>query len=202
MRKIIGFSLVTIMFCCLLMGTAMSQDNPQKLTFSLGGGIDFGGDKIAEVYFTNGADQSVNAGQGGSLYTALEYALHKSFRIRTLVGFKYVTTAAENANIRLTRFPLQISGIVNLNKDWWLSAGLATQQGIRFKGDGFLDDLSLKTKGGATFELGYNLFYLSYTGMKYKDNLQNEYNASSIGLGFLLPLKKRTRTVLLGPAQN
>jgi hypothetical protein len=201
MRKSIVFPLFTIMLSCLLMGTAISQDHPQKLTFSLGGGIDFGGDKIAEVYFTNGADQSVNAGQGGSILAALDYAISKSFRIRTVAGYKYVTTAANNANIRLTRFPIQVSGIVNLDKNWWLTAGLATQQGIRFKGDGFLDDLRLKTKGGATFGLGYNLVYLSYTGMKYKDNLQNEYNASSIGLGFLLPLKKRTRTVL-APVQN
>jgi len=180
----------------MLMGPAMSQDKPQKLTFSLGGGIDFGGDKIAEVYFTNGADQSVNAGQGGSVLAALDYAFSKSFRIRTVAGYKYVTTAAENANIRLTRFPLQVSGILNLDKKWWLTAGLATQQGIRFKGDGFLDDLSLKTRGGVTFGLGYNFIYLSYTGMKYTDNLQNEYNASSVGLGFLLPLKKRKPTAL------
>ena len=201
MQKSIGFSLLTIMLVCLLMGTARSQDKPQTLTFSLGGGLDFGGDKIAEVYFTNGADQSVNAGQGGSVLAALDYAFSKSFRIRTIAGYKYVTTAADNANIRLTRFPLQVAGIVNLDKKWWLTAGFATQQGIRFKGDGFLDDLSLKTKGGATFGLGYNVFYLSYTGLKYTDNLQNQYNASSIGLGFLLPLKKRTGT-MLGPIAN
>jgi hypothetical protein len=190
MKKVILFFALASVLECAFMNTLNAQNSSQKLSLSLGGGIEFGGDKIAEVYFTNGADQSVNAGQGGSLYAAVEYALHKSFRIRTLAGFKYVTTAAENANIRLTRFPLQISGIVNLNKDWYLSAGLATQQGIRFKGDGFLDDLKLKTKGGAVFGLGYNSFFLTYTGMKYKDNRQNEYDASSIGLGFLIPLRK------------
>ena len=190
MKKVILFFALASVLECAFMNTLNAQSSSQKLSLSLGGGIEFGGDKIAEVYFTNGADQSVNAGQGGSLYAAVEYALHKSFRIRTLAGFKYVTTAAENANIRLTRFPLQISGIVNLNKDWYLSAGLATQQGIRFKGDGFLDDLKLKTKGGAVFGLGYNSFFLTYTGMKYKDNRQNEYDASSIGLGFLIPLRK------------
>ena len=190
MKKVILFFALASVLECAFMNTLNAQNSSQKLSLSLGGGIEFGGDKIAEVYFTNGADQSVNAGQGGSLYAAVEYALHKSFRIRTLAGFKYVTTAAENANIRLTRFPLQISGIVNLNKDWYLSAGLATQQGIRFKGDGFLDDLNLKTKGGAIFGLGYNSFFLTYTGMKYKDNRQNEYDASSIGMGFLIPLRK------------
>lgn len=194
MKKVILFFALASVLGSAFMNTLNAQSSSQKLSLSLGGGIEFGGDKIAEVYFTNGADQSVNAGQGGSIYAALEYALHKSFRIRTLAGFKYVTTAAENANIRLTRFPLQISGIVNLNKDWYLSAGLATQQGIRFKGDGFLDDLNLKTKGGAVFGLGYNSFFLTYTGMKYKDNRQNEYDASSVGLGFLIPLKKTKKS--------
>ena len=193
MKKGILFFALTAMMSSAFMSTSCAQGSSQKLTVSLGGGLDFGGDKVAQVYFTNGADQSVNAGQGGSLYAALEYALHKSFRIRTLAGFKYVTTAADNANIRLTRFPLQVSGILNLNKDWYLSAGLATQQGIRFKGDGFLDDLKLTTKGGPVFGLGYNSFFLTYTGMKYKDNRQNEYDASSIGLGFLIPLKKKKK---------
>lgn len=193
MKKGILCFALTVMMSSAFMSTSCAQDSSQKLTVSLGGGLDFGGDKVAQVYFTNGADQSVNAGQGGSLYAALEYALSKSFRIRTLAGFKYVTTAADNANIRLTRFPLQISGILNLNKDWYLSAGLATQQGIRFKGDGFLDDLKLTTKGGAVFGLGYNSFFLTYTGMKYKDNRQNEYDASSFGLGFLIPLKKKKK---------
>ena len=196
MRKITCCFLLAAVLNCLFLDSVMSQDSNQKLSFSLGGGIEFGGDKIAEVYFTNGADQSVNAGQGGSLFAALDYAVSKSFRIRTTAGYKYVTTAANNANIRLTRFPIQLSGIVNLDKKWWLSAGFATQQGIRFKGDGFLDDLNLTTKGGATFGLGYNTVFLSYTGMKYKDNLQYEYNASSFGLGFLLPLKKRTRIMM------
>ena len=196
MRKITCCFLLAAVLNCLFLDSVMSQDSNQKLAFSLGGGIEFGGDKIAEVYFTNGADQSVNAGQGGSLFAALDYAVSKSFRIRTMAGYKYVTTAANNANIRLTRFPIQLSGIVNLDKKWWLSAGFATQQGIRFKGDGFLDDLNLTTKGGATFGLGYNTVFLSYTGMKYKDNLQYEYNASSFGLGFLLPLKKRTRIMM------
>ena len=191
MKNLILFFVLVATFQCACTATSNAQMSSQKLSFSLGGGLEFGGDKVAEVYFTNGADQSVNAGQGGSLFAALDYALHKSFRIRTLAGFKYVTTAANNANIRLTRFPLQVSGIVNLDKNWWLSAGFATQQGIRFKGDGFLDDLNLTTKGGAIVGLGYNSFFLTYVGMKYKDNLQNDYDASSIGLGFLIPLKRK-----------
>lgn len=191
MKNLVFFFVLVTIFQCAFTVTSNAQVSSQKLIFSLGGGIEFGGDKVAEVYFTNGADQSVNAGQGGSLFAAFDYALHKSFRIRTLAGFKYVTTAANNANIRLTRFPLQVSGIVNLDKNWWLSAGFATQQGIRFKGDGFLDDLNLTTKGGAIVGLGYNSFFLTYVGMKYKDNLQNDYDASSIGLGFLIPLKRK-----------
>lgn len=201
MRNFICLMLLTVMMEVIFMGTSNAQGSHQKLGFSLGGGLDFGGDKVAKVYFTNGADQSVNAGQGGSIFASLDYSINKSFRIRTLAGFKYVTTAAENANIRLTRFPLQLSGIFNVDKNWWLSAGFATQQGIKFKGDGYLDDLDMTTKGGAIVGLGYNSFFLTYTGMKYKDNLQYEYDASSVGLGFLIPLKKKGITTVI-PARN
>lgn len=173
-----------------------AQDKAKKISFSLGGALEFGGDQVATVYFTNGEDQSVNAGQGGLLLSALDFPLSKKFSIRTLAGFKFVTTAANNANITLTRFPLQVSGVLNLDEKWWMSAGLATQAGINFKGDWVLNSFKLTTKGGPTFGLGYKQFYVSYTGMKYTDDQQYEYNASSFGLGFLIPLKKKTMTIV------
>lgn len=185
---------IVFLLAFLVMGlslSAWSQEKGKKISFSLGGGIEFGGDQVATVYFTNGQDQSVKAGQGGSLLAALDFPVSKIFSIRTLTGFKFVTTAADNASITLTRFPLQVSGVVNLNEKWWLSAGLATQAGIKFKGDWVLNSFKLTTKGGPTFGLGYKQFYISYTGMKYTDDQQYKYDASSFGLGFLIPLKKK-----------
>jgi hypothetical protein len=188
--------IVMIFFMLNFSQPAFTQNKDKKISFSLGGAIEFGGDQVATVYFTNGEDQSVNAGQGGLLLSALDIPMSKKFSIRTLVGFKFVTTAANNANITLTRFPLQVSGVLKLDEKWWMSAGLATQAGINFKGDWVLNSFKLTTKGGPTFGLGYKQFFVSYTGMKYTDDQQYDYNASSFGLGFLIPLKKKTMTVV------
>lgn len=203
MRQVYTFSLCVLISCLFLLeGRSFAQEKVKGLTFSLGGALEMGGDKVAQVYFTNGEDQSVNAGQGGSLLAALDYSLSKNFGLRAVVGYKYVTTAATNANITLTRFPIRLSGVVHFNPQWWASAGYATQQRIVFKGDGFLDNIKLSTSGGPHVELGYKQFFLSYTGMKYEDNRNVVYNASCFGLGFLFPLKKKTPTVMMQVPAN
>jgi hypothetical protein len=184
---------------CLIMfsSSVMAQQKAQGFSFLAGGALELGGDQVAKVYFTNGEDQSVNAGQGGSILVGLDYAFNDKFSLRSVLGYKYVTTAATNANITLTRFPMRLSGVVHFTPKWWASAGYATQQRIVFKGDGIIDNFKLSTSGGAHVELGYNNIFLNYTGMKYKDNLSGTYNASCFGVGFLLQLKKKTKTVVM-----
>lgn len=47
--------------------------NPSlKLKFLLGGALEFGGDSVAEIFFEDGSDQSVNAGQGGTIFAGGE----------------------------------------------------------------------------------------------------------------------------------
>jgi hypothetical protein len=178
---------------------SQSASSQQKKGFSvlLGGALELGGEQVAKVYFTNGEDQSVNAGQGGSILVGLDYAFNEKFSLRSVLGYKYVTTAATNANITLTRFPLRLSGVVHFTPQWWVSAGYATQQRIVFKGDGFIENFKLSTSGGPHVELGYKNIFLNFTAMKYNDNLNGSYNASCFGVGFLIPLKKKTPTVMM-----
>lgn len=52
----------------------------------------------------------MRAGQGGYIAVSgqLEFAQVKNLLLRGSIGFKYNTTAAENANIRLTRMPITL----------------------------------------------------------------------------------------------
>lgn len=203
MKLKFSFFFYSVLITFFLFSHSLSaQDKTKGFSFSLGGALELGGDKVAQVYFTNGEDQSVNAGQGGSILAGLDYTFNKSFGLRAVLGYKYVTTAATNANITLTRFPMRLSGVVHFTPKWWASAGFATQQRIVFKGDGILDNFKLSTSGGPHIELGYNQLFLSYTGMKYKDNQNGVYDASCFGLGFLFPLKKKTPTVMMQVPAN
>jgi hypothetical protein len=194
MRLQFSLSVYMSVLCLIIFSPpVMAQQKTKGFSFLAGGALELGGDQVAKVYFTNGEDQSVNAGQGGSILVGLDYAFNEKFSLRSVLGYKYVTTAATNANITLTRFPMRLSGVVHFTPKWWASLGYATQQRIVFKGDGIIDNFKLSTSGGAHVELGYNNIFLNYTGMKYQDNLNGTYNASCFGVGFLLPLKKKTK---------
>lgn len=157
-----------------------------KVRFLLSGALEFGGDEVAKVLFTNGKTQSVNAGQGGAIGAGLQVGLGASekFLLRGTVGIKYVTTAADNAHIRLTRIPIHLTGSIMATEKIRIGAGLAMHNGIKFKADGVGDDFSLKNTSGPIFEIAYRGIGISYTVMKYTDNLGETYSANAFGIIF------------------
>ncbi|TKB97952.1 hypothetical protein FA046_10355 [Pedobacter cryophilus] len=163
--------------------TEITNKEP-KLRFLLGAAIEFGGDEIAKVFFTNGEDQSVNAGQGGSVFVGgqLQLTQIELLFLRSSIGIKYVTTQANNANIRLTRFPFNNTLNVHINKNLRLGAGASIQTGIKFNGDGFVPNINFGTAVGPVFEFAYKGIGLSYTMMTYKDENNFSYNANGLGL--------------------
>lgn len=161
----------------------------------LEGALEYGGDRVAEFLFTDGGTQSMRAGQGGSVATGLELRPHAAsrFALRGTVGLKYVTTAADNANITLTRIPFEVIGSVDLVRGARVGAGLVHHARIRFEGDGFLPDLAFDGATGATVEAGWRYVALTYTWLRYRDAYDNRYNAGSPGvaLTYVLPLTGR-----------
>lgn len=155
-----------------------------KLRFLLGGGGEFGGDEIAKVFFTNGEDQSVNAGQGGFIFVGGQLQLTKTevLFLRSSIGLKYVTTQANNANIRLTRFPFNNTLNAFAGKNFRFAAGVSIHTGIKFNGDGFVPNSNFSTAAGPIFEFAYKGFGLSYTIMSYTDDSNFKYNANSFGI--------------------
>lgn len=173
--------------------TALAQENTSASTqktspvrFLINGALEMGGDEVAKVYFTNGETQSVKAGQGGSIGIGLQVALTKSenFFLRGSLGIKYVTTQADNAHIRLTRMPINLTANVMASEAIRLSAGLSMHQAIKFKADGIGPDFKLNNASGPIFEIAYKMVGLSYTAMKYKDQDNVSYSANAIGITF------------------
>ncbi len=170
-----------------------SKKSSPPVRLLLGGALELGGDEVAKVYFTNGNDQSVRAGQGGSLFVGGELAIPSVERllIHATVGFKYVTTAADNAHIRLTRIPIHLTANFLATPKLRIGAGLAMHRGIQFSADGLGPDLSFDGASGPRFEVAYGLVGLTYTAMTYKDQLNNSYSANAIGLALTVPIPKR-----------
>ena len=192
--KITKTTTLLLLLCLALNTNLFAQETETKtvkpLKFLIGGALEFGGDEIAEVYFTNGETQSVKAGQGGAIGIGgqLQIPRVEKLLLRATVGYKYVTTQADNVHIRLTRIPIHVTANYMVAKKLRLSSGLAMHQNIKFKADGIGQDLMFDAASGPIFEVAYSGIGLSYTAMKYKDQEKNTYSANAIGVTFTLTI--------------
>ncbi|MBB6610235.1 hypothetical protein H7F15_04225 [Pontibacter sp. Tf4] len=150
----------------------------------LGGAFEFGGDEVGTVTFTTGDKQSIKAGQGVLVAVGAELQFPKveQLRLRATVGYKYVTTAADNAHIRLTRVPLHFTANWMATEKIRLGAGVVKHLAVKLNTDGLGGNASYDASTGAIFEVAYSGFGLSYTIMNYKDKENYTYSANAIGL--------------------
>lgn len=152
-----------------------------------------GGDEFLETVFTDGSTQTMYAGQGGTLAVGGEFrpGPESPFAVRGTVGYKFVTTAADNANIELTRIPIELVGTYGFSKDLWAGAGYVRHTAVKFDGDGFTDDVEFKDAQGPTVELGWKLFALTYTKLAYETEAGDSFDASSFGVSVTATFPRR-----------
>ena len=194
MKPILQSTLLFFLFFSFF-NNSYSQETKKRSSpfrFLISGGLELGGDEIAEIYFTNGNKQSVRAGQGGLIGVGGQFQIPgaERFLLRSTVGIKYVTTAADDAHIRLTRIPIIVTGNFMATPKLRLSAGLSMHRSIWFKTDGVGDDYRFKPANGPIFEIAYAGVGLTYTAMTYKDQANHSYSANAIGLSFSIAFPK------------
>lgn len=184
--------LALLIFASLSYSSAQEGEKPQAekkyspLRFLVGGALEFGGDPVATIYFSDGSEQAIRAGQGGSIAVGgqLKFASLEQLLLRATVGFKYVTTKADNVHVRLTRIPLHLTASWMATKKLRFGAGVVTHTNIRFNTDGLAGNYKFPSATGPIVEASYAGIGLSYTIMKYKDPLDNSYSANAIGITF------------------
>ncbi|KAA6434865.1 hypothetical protein FOE74_11145 [Rufibacter glacialis] len=172
---------------------AQTTESPAKpFKFLVTGALESGGDKVGEVMFTNGDTQAIKAGNGVTLSVGAQYQIPQAekFLLRGTVGFKYVTTAADNAHIRLTRFPLQLTGNFMATEKLRFGAGVVTHQGISLNTDGLGENEQFESGAGAVFEIAYSAVGLSYTVLNYQHKNKHTVSANAIGITFSLTFPK------------
>src|SRR6185369_292006 len=74
---------------------------------------DFGGDKVATVFFEDDSDQDITAGQGLALSVGGYFrpVADSRFEIEASLGYKYATSKASNADVHVSRTLLQLEGL-------------------------------------------------------------------------------------------
>jgi hypothetical protein len=146
--------------------------------------FDFGGDDLLTVDFTNGKSQDVKAGQGIVFSGGLHFRPVAStpFDVQALVGYKYVTTAASNADITFTRVVLQLLGDYQFDNGVYLGGGLVQHTNAKLDGDGYFRNVEFDDATGYSIETGWRWVGLHYTHIEYKNAFVGKIDGSHVGL--------------------
>jgi hypothetical protein len=171
---------------CLVTAAAQAadkRDGSGHFGFVVGGDLEWGGDDIAKVYFTNGDTQYVKAGQGVTLEVGGHYLLpSEHFDIMATVGYKYVTTSARNADISVERVVFKLFGNYIANNGAWFGAGPVWHTNVKFDGDGYVPDVKFDDAVGVVIGVGWRWVGITYTNIEYKGPFQGKLDASSVGI--------------------
>jgi hypothetical protein len=155
--------------------------------------LELGGDDILTVAFTNGEEQTIRAGDGGTLAIGgiLRPSAASHFSLRATAGIKFSGTAADDANIFFLRAPVELVGSYALSNGARVGGGVVSHVWNRYKGDGFFPDQSYAATTGFTAEIGYKAVAVTYTAITYTQQGGPSFNAGSVGLQALWSPKRK-----------
>ncbi|HVT36499.1 MAG TPA: hypothetical protein VHE37_13005, partial [Nevskiaceae bacterium] len=144
------------------------------------------GDTLATVTFTDGSTDDVKAGQGLSIAAGVHMRPERNahFDLRALVGYKYETTKADNADIHISRVTWELLPTYRFDGRWWASVGLAKHTGVKLTLGGFGPDVKLHSNVGPELQIGWSYFALTYTSLRYSDDFGDSAKANSFGIRF------------------
>ncbi len=167
-------------------GIAQAAEAGKRGGLLLNMDLDFGGDDIATVAFVGGGSQDVKAGRGLGVSAGGWFRPMASspFEIQGMLGYKYVTTAAQNADIKVTRVTLGLNGIYRFSNGWYVGAGLLRHMSPRLDGDGFFEDIKFDDATGFNAEAGWKWVALRVARLEYSADGYPDADAGSIGVRF------------------
>lgn len=162
---------------------AVQEDAAGHFGFMVQGDLEYGGDNLVTLTFTNGSTQKIKAGQGATLSLGGHYRPAVShWDFSATIGYKFVSNASSNSDLNVSRMVYKVLGEYRFDNDWWLAAGPVMHSGAKLDGDGFVPDVKFKSATGALIGVGWKWVGLTYTTIKYKGPFPGSADASSIGV--------------------
>lgn len=175
----------------VISGSGALVSAPHRFAWVLDATFEYGGDPVVEVTFTDGSTQKITAGQGGTFSFGTDFRPTPNLGLRTTVGWKFATSAADNVTLLLTRVPVEAVVSYYFSPNVRLGLGASYHAAVNFDGDGLGPNLAFDPAAGATVELGWKAVALTYTSMTYADELGSQYNASNFGVSLSYLFWKR-----------
>lgn len=175
--------------------------NAAKISPIFTSAIEFGGDKLIDVTYTDGSKSNIEAGRGiilagGAVINLTETTPH-TFELQTTFGIKWTSTKqATNGEVDWFRWPLEVMSFYrNTEKDFRGGAGIVYQFGNELKGSKEASNASTKFDNSTGLVVEGDYFFgpeknmmigLRYTAISYKPLITGASSVSgnSVGVSF------------------
>ncbi len=173
---------ITLIILLLCTGNALAA-----IDILLQGGLHFGGDELVEADFTNGDDEKIKAGQLLSLSVGIGSAINESVEARLMVGVKFDSIDASNADIEFYRYPVSALFLYSASEKINIGGGLTYHLNPSLSGDGVASDIDADFDDALGFVLTaeYALSNRSYAAVQYTkidyDIFDESVSGNSIG---------------------
>jgi len=179
-----------ILFFVALAALASSRAvSAGELRWLVKGGVDFGGDTIQTVPFTDGSTSSIKANEGVYLAGGGAYVSDAhDFESHLSIGWKYTSVTASNGDVTFTRYPIEWLFFYNLDTVR-VGGGPAYHLNPKLKGSGAASNIEttydnafgLILQGDYRFTDNFAIG-LRYTVLKYKATDASDAQANGLGI--------------------
>lgn len=147
--------------------------------FVLSGGLTGGGDKLAEVRYSNGDREAIRAGGLFQLNAGLLWQPALApVSVQATIGWHADSIDASNGDVVFSRVPVEVLGYFTGVPRWRFGGGARFVRDARLETDvdGFSDTLRFRDSTGLVLEAGYQIAPRGWLNVRFTDE---EYEAQS-----------------------
>jgi len=172
-----------------------TTESSLKITPVVASALEFGGDILVDVTFSDGSKSNIEAGRGIYISGGFITPLSNFFEIQSTLGLKWTSTKqAKNGVVDWVRYPLEFLGFYhNKELNFRAGAGLVYQLANNLKGTDDASVLSMKFENSLGFVVAGEYYIgaeknrslgLRYTSISYKPQTSGypSVNGNSFGV--------------------
>lgn len=162
MKPSLTLACISGLFCL-----ASAQTANADFKWLIRGGIDLGGDELANAYFTNGNTDKIHAGEllgvaAGGVYSATPFT-QSGLETEVTLGWKFDTISGKNGSIDWDRYPIEALEFYRVSP-WRFGGGLAYHLNPTLTSDGVAANIGTVSFDNALGVVG-EIDYLTDTGL-------------------------------------
>lgn len=141
------------------LGSAHAQQAPAQNSIRpfLGGGLTFGGDKLATANYANGGEIEIHAGSMIALHGGVDFLVTPQFSLQANIGYHVDNASASNGDVRFQRVPMELLAYFHPAQQWRLGGGVRYVSNTKLSSSGaaYIGDYDFKNTVSGVLEGEY-----------------------------------------------